>query len=93
MTLDRVDIVVKWFGATLFSVASGFVATISLVGRAAAPFVVELADVHWGYAKVLMLASALLGVAGATFVWAERARDIIRSSARSLLPGDPGRFF
>lgn len=85
MTLDRADIVVKWYGLEQFGAASGFVATMSLIGRAAAPFVVELAHLHWSYAEVLAITSALLGAAALVFVSADRAREIIRAPARTLL--------
>jgi MFS family permease len=81
MTLDRADVVVKWYGPEHFSAASGFVAAMSLGGRAAAPFVVEVANLHWSYAEVLALTSLLLGVAAVMFVSADRARDTIQAHA------------
>jgi hypothetical protein len=74
MTLERATITARWFGTQDFGLASGTIASVGLIGRAAGPFAVELAHAQMSYGAVLVGVAAVLMLAGVVFASAEHAR-------------------
>lgn len=86
MTLERAAMTAKWFGVDRFGRVSGEIASVGLVGRAAAPFVVELVGGPLGYDVMLAGTAALLAAAGLTFAVGHGARTAPAMSAATILP-------
>jgi MFS family permease len=81
MTLERANITVEWFGRDSFGSRSGDIASVSLVARAAAPFVVAILRGDRGYAQAFAVLSALLMAGALVMAVADRTRQF--SLARS----------
>jgi len=76
MTLERATVTAKWFGADRFGRVSGEIASVGLVGRAAAPIVVELVSSRWGYHVMLAGTAVMLAAAGFAFAIGHGARTV-----------------
>lgn len=78
MTLERAVIPARWFGTRSYGIAAGTLAAAGLGGRAAAPFVVELAHARVAYGTVLLALVPALLVGAVVFVSASRAHRAVR---------------
>jgi cyanate permease len=73
MTLEKAVVVLEWFGAQNFGTRSGFVASLALVARAAAPLGAELLREFTGNYAGAFCVLALVLVSGAVFTVAANA--------------------
>jgi MFS family permease len=80
MTLERAVVTVRWYGVRRFGAASGALAAGGLIGRALAPFTIELLRGAVGYDVALAGTALLLAGAGLAFATADRDRYAVPST-------------
>jgi len=69
MTIERATVLCDWFGTARFGARSGRVAFLGAMGRASAPFAVEVLRGAWGFSATFrLLAVALVAGAASLFV-------------------------
>lgn len=85
-TLDRAAVTLEWWGPDHFGVQSGRIASTALLGRAAAPYAVELMHAVTTYRSVLGVLALCLVTSALAFVHGHRRRRRVR-------PRDPSGVF
>lgn len=79
-TLDRAAVTLDWWGPDHFGVHSGRIASTALLGRAAAPYAVELMHAVTTYGSVLGALALCLVTSAVVFVHGHRMRRRMRPS-------------
>lgn len=85
-TLDRAAVTLEWWGPNHFGVHSGRIASTALLGRAAAPYAVELMHAVTTYGSVLGALALCLVTSAVVFVHGHRMQRRVR-------PADPSGVF